>query len=138
MLFYHCIHKVPSFLEFITSKSEYIILPKLLCTIMKWQQSLNWRLSLDLFNYHTILSDEQLYLLLTIVLSFSENKSFMKCMFSMNVNEVDYSFFTKKTDPGDWTVGCLLMVLMIDIISKHIHKPDVGTIIWMRIKKTMQ
>ena len=46
----------------------------------------------------------------------------------MNVNEVDYSFFTKKTDPGDWSVGCLLMVLMIDIISKHIHKPDVGRI----------
>ena len=56
----------------------------------------------------------------------------MKCLFSMNVNEVDYSFFTKKTDPGDWSVGCLLMVLMIDIISKHIHKPDVGIIMMMR------
>ncbi len=32
VLFYHILHKVPSFLEYITSKSEYVFLPRLLRT----------------------------------------------------------------------------------------------------------
>ena len=62
----------------------------------------------------------------------------MNCIFSLSVSSsssssslssssaADYSFFTDRTDEGDWSVGCLIMVLLIRLLTKHIHKTNVA------------
>ena len=66
ILFYHLIHKVPSFLEFIISKSEYAFLPSF-CSA---DGEKGW--SVELLYRSNQLGDEQLYLFLTILLAFSQ------------------------------------------------------------------
>ena len=61
-----------------------------------------------------------------LVCSFAKNTSFMNCLFSLSASSSsDYSFFTDRTDEGDWSVGCLLMVLLIRLLTKHIHQTNV-------------
>ena len=108
ILFYHLVHKVPSFLEFITSKSEYLFLPGF-CKLLYCSKQIG---------------DEQLYLFLTILLAFSQNVSFMNCLFSLPVSSTDYSFYTDRTDDGAWSVGSLIMVLLVRLLTQHIHKSN--------------
>lgn len=59
-------HKLPSFLEYIASKSEYVFLPEYLSPALV-------HLSLtELLYNHASLADEQLYLLVTVLLSLSQ------------------------------------------------------------------
>lgn len=61
-----------------------------------------------------------------LVCSFAKNTSFMNCLFSLSASSsADYSFFTDRTDEGTWSVGCLIIVLLIRLLTKHIHQTNV-------------
>lgn len=81
--------------------------------------------NLGLLYNHSKISDQQLYLLLTIILALSQSSSFMKCVFSLQVDSKSYSFYVERTEKDPWSVGCLLIVLMIRILSAHIHQINV-------------
>lgn len=126
MLFYHILHKVPSFLEFIIAKSEYIFLPKLMRMLIMMISIIQSIIhSLGLFYRFSIISDEQLYLLLTIMLALTENNSFINRLFLMEATPLEFGFFTERSDPEKWSVGSMMIVCMIQILSSHIHKADV-------------
>lgn len=84
---------------------------------------------------HAALEDEQLYLLIAVLLSFSQvpssssfhsqNASFTQCLFTLPATPQDFAFFTERSDSDSWSVGCLLLVLLIRILTAHLHEPNV-------------
>ena len=95
--------------------------------------------TLDLLYDHATLADEQLYLLITVLLSFSQvsslppphpqNASFTHCLFTLPATPQDFAFFTERSDSDPWSVGCLLLVLLIRVLTAHLHHANVPPIV---------
>lgn len=82
-------------------------------------------MSIELLHGHGSLSDQQLYLYLTILLSFSQNRSFTSTLFSISAQTSEYAFFMEKVERDPWCVGHLLEVLLVQILYSHLHQPAV-------------
>ena len=85
---------------------------------------------------HAALADQQLYLLITVLLSFSQvpprfsphsqNASFTHCLFTLPATPQDYAFFTERNDSDPWSVGCLLLALLLRVLTAHLHQANVA------------
>ena len=60
------------------------------------------------------------------MLALTENNSFINRLFLMEATPLEFGFFTERSDPEKWSVGSMMIVCMIRVLSSHIHKADVN------------
>lgn len=112
------------FIKYPLSSSLLLPNPSIL-SFPKYSVFLSSLFYIGLLHMSDSLSDQQLYLCLTLLLSFSQNVSFTSYLFSTSAQTTEYSFFMERIEKDSWCVGHLLEVLLIQILYQHIHQPAV-------------